>query len=337
MRGFVAGGTGLIGRPLVEALLRDGWDVTVLTREPARAKDLERSGARIVRGDVAHPTFQGAMASADVVFHAAGRTDLGARDLQRMFDVNVTGVKHVLEMARAEDVGRIVFTSTAGVFAPVSEDRPATESSPVRVALDDPYVTTKVESHRLAVREMEAGLPLTIVLPAAVFGSHDTGPLGRSLALLVRGKLPRLPRGFGTNTWAHSADIAEGQVLAATKGRPGQMYLLGDRVLPMAEFYRKAAEVAGVKLPRATVPMGVARIAARVSETVARLSGRASLLSRAGLDLAAIDLVVDSTKARTELGWNPHRFEERLREAVSWYASMYRDSRTPLPAKPEGS
>src|SRR5688572_9253366 len=337
MRAFVAGGTGLIGRPLVGALLRDGWDVTILTRDPARAKDLERNGARIARGDVARPTFQGAMASADVVFHAAGRTDLGARDVQRMFAVNLTGLRNVLSMARTENVGRIVITSTAGVFAPVSEDRPATELSPVRVALDDPYVTSKVEAHRLAVREMEAGLPITIVLPAAVFGPHDTGLLGRSLALLVRRRLPRLPKGFGTNTWAHSADIAEGQILAATKGRTGQAYMLGDRALPMAAFYRMAAEIAGVRPPAANVPMAVARSAARLSEAVARLTGRVSLLSRAGLDLAAIDLVVDSTKARTELGWSPRPFDARLRETLAWYSATYGDRRVPLPAKPVGN
>ena len=116
---------------------------------------------------------------------------------------------------------------------------------------------------------MTAGLPLTIVLPAAVFGPYDTGQLGRSLALLARGKLPRLPKGFGTNTWTHAADVAEGHVLVATVGRPGEEYLLGDRVLPMVDFYRKAAEAVGVSPPTANVPIGVARLAARVTEASA--------------------------------------------------------------------
>src|SRR5439155_2137518 len=98
-------------------------------------------------------------------------------------------------------------------------------------ALDDPYVTSKVEAHEVAVAEMTAGLPLTIVLPAAVFGPGDTGALGRTLALLAGGRLPRLPHGFGTNTWTHAADIAQGHMLAATRGRAGELYLLGDRVL----------------------------------------------------------------------------------------------------------
>src|SRR5438046_9425230 len=113
---------------------------------------------------------------------------------------------------------------------------------------------------------MSADRPATSVLPAPGFGAHDTGQLGRGLALLVRGKLPRLPKGFGTNTWTHAEDIAEGHILAATRGRPNQLYLLGDRVLPLAEFYADAARAAGVKPPTAKVPIGLARIAPRFAE-----------------------------------------------------------------------
>lgn len=336
MRAFVTGGTGLIGRALVDALLQRDWEATILTRDPVRAEEFRPRGAKIVSGDVTRPTFQSALSRADVVFHVAGWLELGIRDVPRMYEVNLAGTRNVLSMARKENVGRVVYTSTAGVFAPAATNRPATESSEVRVALDDPYVRSKVEAHRAAVREMEDGLPLTIVLPAAVFGPYDTGQLGRSLALLVRRRLTRLPKGFGTNTWTHSSDIAEGHLLAATKGRSGQMYVLGDRVLPLATFYREAADFAGVPHPKVDVPMRLARLAARFSEAAARFSRKTPLLSRAALALAAIDLVVDSTKARTELGWSPHPFEERLREAVDWYASAYRDRHAPLPAKPGG-
>ncbi|MGI0148419.1 MAG: NAD-dependent epimerase/dehydratase family protein [Thermoplasmata archaeon] len=336
MRAFVTGCTGLIGRPIVDALLGKGWDVSVLTRKPARAKDLEARGARIVPGDVTLPTFQAAMSGANVVFHAAGWFELGVTDVRRMFEVNRTGTANILSIARKENVGRVVYTSTAGVFAPAPVGLPATESSLVQVALNEPYVSSKVQAHQLAVGEMNAGLPVTIVLPAAVFGPHDTGQLGRSLALLVRGQLPRLPKGFGTNTWTHAADIAEGEILAATRGKAGQHYLLGDRVLSLVEFYRRAAEAAGVKPPTANVPMGVARFAARFSEARARFSGRTPLLSRAALDLAAVNLVIDASKARSELGWSPAPLETRIAETMDWYASTYRDRSASLPVKPSG-
>lgn len=337
MRAFVTGGTGLIGRPLVGILLADGWEVTVFTRNPSRAKDLEARGAHIVPGDVTRPSFDAAMSRADVVFHVAGLYEIAFRDQRRIHAVNVTGTANVLAAARKENVARIVFTGTAGVFAPTSRDRPATESSPIQTALDNPYVTSKVQAHRVAVAEMRAGLPLTIVLPAAVFGPGDTGELGRTLALLAQGRLPRLPRGFGTNTWTHAADIAQGHLLAATRGRAGELYLLGDRVLPVVEFYAKAAEAAGVDPPTANVPMGLARFAARFSELSARFAGRTPLLSRAALGMGAVDIVVDSSKARTALGWSPRLLEDGLRETMAWYVDTYRVRGDPLPVKPSGA
>src|SRR5207247_9815171 len=145
-------------------------------------------------------------------------------------------------------------------------------------------------------------LPGTIVLPAAVFGADATGQLGRSLALLVRGKLPRLTKGCGTHTSTHAEDIAEGHILAATRGRPGQLYLLGDRILPLAEFYADAARAVGVKPPTANVPMGLARFAARFSEARARLSDRTPLLPRGVLAPAAGDLVGDGWKGSSDTG-----------------------------------
>jgi dihydroflavonol-4-reductase len=321
---------------LVDLLLRRDWDVTVLTRDPLRAADFRSRGVTIVAGNVTVPRFDAAMSLADVVFHVAGWIELGVRNVERMYEVNFAGTRNVLSMARKENVGRVVYTSTAGVFAPATMDQPATEASEVRVALDDPYVRSKVEAHRTAVREMEAGLPLTIVLPAAVFGPYDTGQLGRTLALLVRRKLRHLPKGFGTNTWTHSMDIAEGHLLAATKGRAGQSYILGDRVLPLVEFYQRAADVAGVRPPRADVPVSVARLAARFSELAARFPRKTPLLSRAALNLAAVDLVVDAAKGRSELGWSPAPLEERLRETIGWYSATYRDRKAPLPKKPQG-
>ena len=333
MRAFVTGGTGLIGWHLVDALLAEGWEAAVLTRDPRRAKDLAARGVSVVEGDVTRPRFHAEAGRADVVFHAAAWFDFGVRDGRRMFEVNVTGTGNVLSIARKEGVPRIVYTSTAGLFAPAPRERPATEASLATAPLADPYVSTKFQAHRLVVGEMHAGLPVTVVLPAAVFGPRDRGQLGRSLALLARGRLRVLPKGLGVNTWAHAADVAEGHLLAATKGRVGEMYLLADRILSYDGFYGEAARLAGLTPPRGHAPRSFVRLAARLSEVRARLAGRTPLLSRALLDLAGLDLVVDAAKARRELGWAPRPFEARIRETMAWYVETYARKDVALPVK----
>jgi nucleoside-diphosphate-sugar epimerase len=336
MRAFVTGGTGLIGRHVIEALLAGGWEVWALVRDPERGRDLASRGVRIIAGDVTRPDFVHDLAGVDVLFHHAAWFEIGVRDYQAMYDVNVAGTANVLSLARQESVPRIVVTSTAGIF-PSSPNHPATEASTPSVALDDPYVVTKLQAHELVVKAMRSGLPITIVAPSAVFGPRDTNQLGQSLALLVQGRLPMLPSGFGVNTWVHAADAAEGYVLAATVGRPGEFYLLGDRVLSMYGFLEAAAHAAGVKPPRPRVPMGLVRLVARFSEWRARRAGRTPLLSRVALDFSKLDVVVDASKARRELGWTPRPFEERVKETMAWYVETYARGAAPLPVKRAGA
>lgn len=336
MRAFVTGGTGLIGRHVVDALLAGGWEVWALVRDPARAAHLATRGVRLIPGDVRRPDFVHELAGVDVLFHHAGWFEVGVQDYQAMYDVNVAGTANVLALARQENVPRIVVTSTAGLF-PGSRDRPATESSAPTAVLDDPYVVTKLQAHELAVKAVRDGLPVTIVAPAAVFGPGDTNQLGQSLALLVRRRLPMLPKGFGTNTFVHAADVAEGHVLAATVGRPGELYFLGDRVLRMYDFLGAAASAANVRSPRAGVPMGLARFVARFSEWRARRAGRTPLLSRSALAFSKLDVIVDSAKARKELGWLPRPFEDRLRETMAWYVATYGPGDAALPVKRAGA
>ncbi len=334
MRAFVTGGTGLIGRALVGGLLDRGWEVTVLTRDATRAAAQAARGARVVVGDVTRRAFSADLAHADVVFHVAGWFEVGVRDERRMHDVNVLGTRNVLNAAREAGASRVVVTGTAGILAPEAEGRPITESSAPRDVLRDAYVVSKRQAHEMVLEEIQAGQPVTMVLPAAVFGPGDTGQLGRSLALLVRGKLNTLPSGFGRLTFVHAADVAEGHILAATAGRPGELYLLGDRVLPFLDFLRAAAEAAGVRPPSRTVPVSLVRGVARFSELAARFRGTTPLLSRSALDFSSLDVVVDASKARRDLGWSPRPFEDRIRDTMDWYVQTYGDRRTPLPVKP---
>ncbi len=336
MRAFVTGGTGFVGSHIVESLLARGWEVAVLTRDPARTAGLASRGVRVVSGDLRRPDFREELAGIDVLFHTAAWFEVGVRDRQAVFDVNLKGTADLLGLARAERVPRVVYTSTAGLF-PGTRLAPATEATAPLLTVNDPYVDSKLQAHELVLREAKSGLPATIVAPGGVFGPRDTNLFARSLALLVQGRLGTLPSGFGLNTFTHAADVAEGHLLAATIGRPGELYLLGDRVMSLYEFLEAAARAAGVQPPRRRVPMSLARVAAPMAGLSSRFTGRTPMITRAALDLAAADVVVDSSKARRELGWSPRPFEERLHETMSWFRATYGTKGAPLPVKPTGA
>ena len=124
---FVTGGTGFIGRWLLESL-RDaderlglGVAATILTRDPEafahKAPHLAaHPGFRFVRGDVLNFTAPGERF--DHVIHAAtdASADLNLNDPRRMFDTVVTGTRRALDLAVATNAGRLFFLSSGAVY-----------------------------------------------------------------------------------------------------------------------------------------------------------------------------------------------------------------------------
>jgi UDP-glucose 4-epimerase len=142
VRALVTGGAGFIGSHLVDVLLEQGDEVTVVDHMN-RTSNLEAAasrGARLVRGDV---TDVAAMLDAfgaarpEAVYHLAAQIDVrrSVRDPSTDAHQNVGGTAAVLEAARGAGVRRVVLASTAGVYGdppglPIAEDAPIAPLSP---------------------------------------------------------------------------------------------------------------------------------------------------------------------------------------------------------------
>jgi len=142
VRALVTGGAGFIGSNLVGLLLAEGHDVTVLDDISSGYVENLHPDAAFVRGDVTdRDAVLTAMSGCEVAFHLAasvGNTrsiDDPVRDSQ----VNAIGTINVLESARSHGVGRVVLSSSAGIFGelktlPIREDHPQDPDSPYGVS-----------------------------------------------------------------------------------------------------------------------------------------------------------------------------------------------------------
>jgi len=157
---FLAGASGAIGRRLTPLLIEHGYAVYGLTRDPAKARDLEARGVRAIVGDVYDAVaLRTAMAGAqpEIVVHQL--TDLPhAREdradpnaLGRNARIRLEGTKHLVDAALACGARRIVVQSIAFAYAPGAE--PHTESDP----LDAERQSSVITLERLAL----ASPPLT--------------------------------------------------------------------------------------------------------------------------------------------------------------------------------
>lgn len=138
MRTVLTGGTGVIGRSAVAALLEAGHDVVVVARSAAAAETVRRLGAEAVRGNVLDRAgLAAAYQGADVVVNLATKVPVGHAALLpgawRRYDrLRTEGVTNVVEAARSAGVRRVVQESVSFLYADQGDEW-VTELSPVEI------------------------------------------------------------------------------------------------------------------------------------------------------------------------------------------------------------
>ena len=112
---LVTGGTGFIGRHLVNRLLQNGHDVIVYDNFSTSKKE-PMGTAKIVEGDVRdRDDVLRAAKGCDYIFHLAAVTETRSTDDDAVYSVNFIGSKNVFEVAK-EIGAKIIFTSSAAVY-----------------------------------------------------------------------------------------------------------------------------------------------------------------------------------------------------------------------------
>ena len=190
MNYFLTGGTGFIGRFLVEKLLARGGTVHMLVREQSLGKLeklRERWGAsddqvKAVIGDLSSPglgldakTLKALNGKVDHFFHLAAVYDMGAdEDAQEV--ANIEGTRNAVDAATAMKAGRFHHVSSiaaAGLFKGTFREDMFEEAE----KLDHPYLKTKHESEKV-VRE-SCAIPFRIYRPGMVIGHSRTGEMDK--------------------------------------------------------------------------------------------------------------------------------------------------------------
>ena len=247
----VFGGSGFIGRYVVRDLARAGHTVRVAVTDPGGARFLQTQGkvgqivplaASVADEDAAAR----AVAGADLVVNLVGILfERRAGDFQRL---HAEGAGRVARLAAAAGAERMVHVSAIGAD-------PASPSA---------YGRTKAEGEA-AVR---AAFPsATILRPSIVFGPEDQffnrfAGLGRVL--------PFMPVVSGNTRFqpVYVGDVADAVLAAAEReDAPGRTYeLAGPRSATFRELLRYIGEVTGHRRPLVDLPMGLARLQARLGE-----------------------------------------------------------------------
>lgn len=316
-RAFVTGGSGVVGRAVVERLRERGDEVVALARSDDARAALERRGARVVRGDL----FDGealvrGMDGCETVFHVAGVNSLCVADPTPMLRANVDGPPAVVWAAARAGVRRVVHTSSAATIGE-PEGSVGREDTPHRGWYLSVYERSKTDGERAVLEAARTeGVEVVCVNPSSVQGPGRAGGTARFLLAFLDGRLKVF---VNTNlSIVDIGDCADGHILAAERGVPGDRYILNGMNLSVADALRLAADVAGVERRPRLVPRPLAKGAAAVVERAFRLVRRRPPVCGEMVRTLIHGHRYDGSRAERELGLRYTDPRDTVRRTVEW-------------------
>ena len=257
MRVAVTGGTGYVGRYVVDALLAGGHDVRVLVRDKSQPLGLP-AAVEVVGGELDPDSDFGALVDgADALVHAAyqhvaGRYRGGeGDDLAGFMRINVGGSLALLDAARRAGVERCVVFSSRAVYGRRPAGMRLTEDT--AIAPDTHYGAAKAALEAFAASfARQNGWCVCALRPTGVYGL--TWPAGRSKWLgLVRSLLDgEGPVETRAGTEVHGADVARAVILllqAPADSVAGRAFNCSDLVVTTRDIAGHVVRLTGRDVP----------------------------------------------------------------------------------------
>lgn len=308
MRVLVTGGAGFIGSNFVHLTrqIRPEAQVTVLDALTYAGSKSSLDGVldeiQFVEGDITdRETVRSLVAESDVVVHFAAEShnDNSLREPWPFVATNVVGTYNLLEAVREYGV-RYHHISTDEVYGDLELDDPErfTEATPYNPS--SPYSSTKGASDLLVRAWVRSfGVRATISNCSNNYGprQHVEKFIPRQITNVIDGVRPKLyGDGLNVRDWIHVDDHNSAVWTIIDKGEIGQTYLIG------ADGEKNNLEV-------------VRLILTEMGKTADDFD---HVVDRPGHDRR---YAIDSTRLRTELGWQPtyQDFESGLAATIAWY------------------
>ncbi|MHB1737843.1 MAG: NAD-dependent epimerase/dehydratase family protein [Acidithiobacillus sp.] len=321
---LVTGANGHLGNNLVRVLLGKGEKVVAGIRNPANRAALAGLECDITQIDLLdRSSLVKAMTGVSVLYQVGAVFKHWAKDPEReIYQANLQGTRNALEAAAEAGVRRIVYVSSLGAL-----DRSLTPITEItwNPVTSNVYFRSKVDSEKLAWKLAgELALDVVSVLPGAMIGENCFAmtPTMSLFRTILSGKLTANP-GFFFN-FVDVADIADGCWLAATRGRPGERYLLAnEKCTGIEEIIRNAQQEfpdSEIKMPP-TPPRALLCLIVSLMEWVSKIRGVEPDLQRNYLTEFSVREVCDISKARRELGFNPKPPGEVLVNTLRYVAA----------------
>jgi dihydroflavonol-4-reductase len=318
----VTGATGHIGNVLVRQLLARGEKVRAIIPGQEDLSSLQGLEVEIIRGDVRdYDSLLKGIQGASTVYHLAGIISILPGKGKILEEVNVQGTRNMVNACLASGSPRLVYTSSIHALKEPRQGLVITESQPFDpVAVLGDYAKSKARASLEVLKGIEQGLDALIVCPTGVIGPYDfkDSEMGHLIRTFLQRKLPAGVN--GAYDFVDVRDVATGMILAAARGKKGEVYILSGEHITIKNLFSSLEKISGTPAPRMIVPCWLARIAGVISTPIVLQRKNKPLFTAYSIDVLRSNSAVNSSKAKNSLGFAARPLIDSLRDTVKWFS-----------------
>ncbi|KXH56643.1 hypothetical protein CNYM01_06537 [Colletotrichum nymphaeae SA-01] len=282
---FLTGASGYVGSVITELAIKDGYQIHGLSRNEESDSKLRNLGTVPVRGDLTSlDVIRHESKAADVVIHLATAYVFGGEPYETFRHIDTAAVDAIADALAGTDKPLVVTSGTLCVAAdPTGAE--TTETSPADPEPINTRILTELHSLDLAKRGVRV---MSIRLAPYVYGRGGSG-IAQFMGIAAQtGGVTIVNGGKNRTTNAHVDDAARLFLLAAEKGRAGEIYNASSAT-DVTSLELSEAISAAVQVPLRDISMEIAK--EQLGQTISFFLSTENRASGA--------------KARKELGWDP--------------------------------
>ncbi|XP_077387499.1 sterol-4-alpha-carboxylate 3-dehydrogenase, decarboxylating isoform X1 [Festucalex cinctus] len=332
----VIGGSGFLGRHLVEKLVARGYTVSVFDIR----QNFEMSGVTFHQGDLCDKqALLPALKGVSLVFHCASPSP--ASDDRRLFErVNIQGTSTVIQACTEVGVQKLVLTSSASVVFEGSDIKNGREDLPYAKKPIDYYTETKIKQEKLVLEacDEEKGFLTVAIRPHGIFGPRDPQLVPILVDAARKGKM-KFIIGDGTNLvdFTFVENVVHGHILAAEHLRPdspicGKPYhITNDEPVRFWDFMSEVLVGLGYAAPRYNLPYMLVYVLALLlwllSLVLRPLMSFKPTFTPMRVALAGTHHYYSCERAKQDMGYKPLvGLKEAIERTVQSYPHLRRDA-----------
>lgn len=317
---LLTGATGFIGRNILQELLKEKKEITVIIRPGTSEKLINNEDVEIIEIDLTDILRLKKYLSEnkfDCIYHIGAIRGGRKFSQKKYFDANVKATEQ-LAIAALENGSKLVFCSSVGIFGAIPNELPANNFTETQT--DNFYHYTKIEAEKIIQKYVLSGLNAVIIRPAITYGIGDYG-FPFTLTKLVEKKMLFLPNKTVRIHLTNVEILVEAFIKAMTSEiKPGSAFNVADskpvQLSELADFISKNIHEKGY--PKSRI----------IDEKYFRIGERIAIAMKNELWTARFQLIskswyydIENTKEMLKL--RDSETIPNFKVVVDWYKEMY--------------